>query len=393
MGSKNIYLIALFLSFNALVVSGQGRSDFSSIDSLTYKYYLDGNWKKLIITGKEALNSGIDYKFLRQRLGYAYYIKGDYLDARKHLLKALEYDSFNPFTLEYLYYSSLLSGKGEYSGRLIKKLEPELKKKLSIAAPGLISAIDLEYNFKYSGSVLRSNPQYFRLGLYSRLGASSSLYQSFSKYSQNLKILEKGSLNTYSSKQPEYYGILNINAPSRLIIRTGYHFISTTSGNLSERSNLFILSVSPDFNRFVIDITASMLYYKGTSVFQATLEPGYVFPGSSGFYLKSGVSFMTENGNARFIYNPVAGMRLIRWLWLEGNITSGDMDRYNDYKGLYVYNSYDPIVLRAGGTLKLYIGKKTTMWFNYSYEKKEFYENRSYNYKQFSYLGGIKWEL
>jgi hypothetical protein len=102
---------------------------------------------------------------------------------------------------------------------------------------------------------------------------------------------------------------------------------------------------------------------------------------------------MTENGNARFIYNPVAGMRLLRWLWLEGNFTSGDMDGYNDYKGLYVYNSYDPIVFRAGGTLKLYIGKKTTMWFNYSYEKKEFYENRSYNYKQFSYLGGIKWEL
>lgn len=393
MGSTNKYLIAAFLSFFTFLAYGQDKTGFTIVDSLTYRYYLDGNWNKLISTGKRAIDSGIDYKFLRQRLGYAFFIKGDYNAARRHLVKALEYDSHNPFTLEYLYYSYLLSGKESYSGSWKKNIDPGLQKKIGVRGNRLISALDLEYNFKYSGSVLRSNPNYFRIGLYSRPGARISLYQSFSKYIQKVRVLEKGSLNTYLTEQPEYYGILSINAAQKLIIRTGYHYLSTRSGSLSKKGNLFVLSLSPDLYRFALDMNGTALFYNETSVYQVTAEPGYTFPGRSGFYLKSGLSWISENGSVRFVYNPAAGVKVFKNLWLEGNVSAGDMDRYNDYKGLYVYNSYDPLVFRAGGIIQLFIGKKTAIWLNYSYEKKEFFEDRSYNYKQYSYLGGIKWEL
>lgn len=393
MGPKNRYLISILLFSFTLLASGQENPGFLVTDSLTYRYYLDGDWKNLIRTGKNAIQSGIDYKFLRQRLGYAYYVKGDYNEARRHFMKALDYDSYNPFTLEYLYYSYLLSGKVEYAGRWIKHFTPEMKKNITVPSNKLISAIDLEYNFKYSGSVLRSNPTYYRIGIDSKLSAGISLYQSFSKYNQKVKVLEKGSLIPYLTEQPEYYGILNINAGSRLMIRAGYHYISTSSGRLMNKGNLIILSASPDFNRFTIDLSSSLFSYKNSTLYQATLEPGFVFPGRAQCYVKSALSLLSDRGLVHIVYNPSAGIKVFRNLWFEGNYAAGDMDRYNDFKGLYVYNSYDPLILRVGGTLQCYIGKKTTLWLNYSLEKKEYFEDRSHSYKQFSYLGGIKWEL
>jgi len=51
------------------------------VDSLTYNYYLNGNWNELITLGKQATNDSIDFKYLQQRMGYAYFVKGNYFAA------------------------------------------------------------------------------------------------------------------------------------------------------------------------------------------------------------------------------------------------------------------------------------------------------------------------
>ena len=51
------------------------------------------------------------------------------------------------------------------------------------------------------------------------------------------------------------------------------------------------------------------------------------------------------------------------------------------------------MVFRSGITTYIPIGRKITLWANFSYEKKEYYESNLYYYNQFSYLGGLKWKL
>jgi tetratricopeptide (TPR) repeat protein len=108
MGSKFKYLVIVlsFFFFN-FAVKAQIDIDFQSIDSLTYRYYKSGDWNNLINLGNKAIEHGIDYKYLRQRLGLAFFSNGDYFEARKHFEKALSFDSFDTFTLVYLYYTYL----------------------------------------------------------------------------------------------------------------------------------------------------------------------------------------------------------------------------------------------------------------------------------------------
>ncbi len=392
MGTKNKYLIIIILLLPVLV-HAQDKPDFISIDSTTFKYYNSGNWNKLIEAGKNAIAYGVDYKFLRQRLGYAYFSKGNYFESRAHFEKALTYDSYDYFTLEYLYYSYLKTGKEEYSGIVASKLNSDLKNKLTLSPFKPVESIEFEYNYKFSGTILRSNPQYYRIGIYTKLGYRLSLYQSFSKYVQDLRLQQTGVTANISVRQPEYFAQINWNASGKLILRAAYHFINTNSGNLLQKGNLFLLAAAPDFNRLTLETYGSLLDIEGNLFYQAGLQAGYVFRGRMDFYIKGKASFLQQSGSRNFIYNPKAGLKVFKRTWFEGSTTFGRMDGYNDFNGLYVYNSYDPVISRSGGTLFHYFGENIIIWLNFTFEKKEFYENNSFRYNQFSYLGGIKWKL
>jgi hypothetical protein len=69
------------------------------------------------------------------------------------------------------------------------------------------------------------------------------------------------------------------------------------------------------------------------------------------------------------------------------------MTEYNDFDGLYIYNTYDPMIFRSGVTAYLPLNRNITLWTNFSYESKEYLELSSFHYNQFSYMGGIKWKL
>ena len=83
MGAKAKYIIIMLLTAQ-MALKAQSRLDYGYVDSVTYSCYLTGNWDKVIALGSEALNQNIDYKYLRQRIGYAYYSKGDFIKSQKH---------------------------------------------------------------------------------------------------------------------------------------------------------------------------------------------------------------------------------------------------------------------------------------------------------------------
>jgi len=372
----------------------QEHWNYKNVDSLSYRYYNSGEWDKLIRLGNGAFNKNIDFKYLRLRIGYAYYSVGKYYEAKVQFEKALSFDSFDSFGLEYLYYCYLNLGKEEYAANIVRRLN-------SVRATGWtpgfhpqfkpIESIDLEYNYKYSGSQSRSNPQYYRLGVSTRLDYGLTLYQSFSNYNQTIMLMSDNAV--ILDKQPEYYALLNWTASNHLLFKVAYHYINSASGTLVNNGNLFLLAVSPQLNRFTLEAYTSALYLQQESIYQGGAQFGYVFPGRLNFYLNGTLSGEFQSNNNRIIYNQKAGLKVSKNIWLEANSTFGKLTDYNDYDALYVYNSFDPITFRSGATLFIYMGKKITFWVNYSIEQKEYNENVNLHYNQFSYLGGLRWKL
>jgi hypothetical protein len=391
MGSKDKYLILLLLF--PLIATAQEKSDFRSVDSLTYSYYISGDWNRLVKTGKQSISSGIDYKFLRQRLGFAYFSKGDFYNAGMNFEKALNFDSYDQFTLEYLYYSLLNSGREQYSASIPDKLDPQLRSKMKIIRFSPITSIEAEFDYKFSQSALRSDPRYFRAGIGSKLGYRISLYQSFSNYN-TLYIFRQYGRDVYSGiQQRGYFASVGWNISRHILLKGAYHFLHTSAALSQYNGNLFLFAIAPDFNRFSFEAHGSLFNSGNSTVYQAGLSAALVFPVRSELYIKGNASYISREDGSNFVYNPSAGLRLWKGAWLEAGMTTGNMDRYNDFNGLYVYNTYDPVVFRYGATFTYYLGKHASFWVNYSYESKEYNEDRTYSYNQFSYLGGFKWKM
>jgi hypothetical protein len=392
MGKKIRYTLIILL-FTAASVSAQSNLNYQYIDSLTYKYYTDKDWDKLISAGKEAVDSGIDYKYLRQRLGVAYFVKADYLESRKHFKVAESFDSYDPFNIEYLYYTYLNTVHGDYSWYYASKLPDDVKSTLNIKQIRLVESLDLEYNFKYAASELRGNPQYARIGISSRPFLRMGVYQMLAKFNQDLTVFENHGNTSISNIQSEYYALLKFNLSSAVILKSAYHYFNINYSSTKTRADLGFFGLSACLNRFNFDGSVSVLKNEQGYVNQYSVSAGAAFTPKRQIYLISLFSLVDHSETDDIIFSQKAGIQLNKNIWLEANATIGNLIDYNDYDALYLYNSVDATVFKTGITSFLRAGRKISIWANYSYEKKEYYEMGSNFYNQFSYLIGIKWNL
>ncbi|MFZ4463277.1 MAG: hypothetical protein ACOYN5_05490 [Bacteroidales bacterium] len=75
--------------------------DYTSVDSLTYSYFMSNKRTELNKTAKQAIHSGVDYYYLRMRLGMSAYNNRDFCSAEKHFSKALDFNAFDPIAQSY----------------------------------------------------------------------------------------------------------------------------------------------------------------------------------------------------------------------------------------------------------------------------------------------------
>lgn len=377
------FIIGVLLLF-PFVLKAQETLTLAAADSITYQCYLTGDWEKLIETGKLALEQNIDFKHLRQRMGFAYFNKADYYASQKHYEKALEFDEFDPDTREYLYYCGLNTGNIAYARFHAKKLSPESKNRLGMNAFNLISSVDLEYNYKSNNSDNRSNPSYFRAGVYTQTGYRLSFYQSASNYKQTV--------DTTLVKQPDYFVLLNWSISSHTTLSIAYHHLNTSLDGFKYPGNLAFASLSTRINRFVLGVNGSFFRYDVGDFKQIGLLAGVTLPGKSNFYFNSYLSGLIEEASSRLIFAQYVGARVYKSLWAEGTVTLGNIQNYNDHNALYIYNSIDPTLFRTGLSLYWNINKNVTLYGNYLYDTKQV-EQTTNQYIQQSFLGGLIWKL
>jgi hypothetical protein len=388
MGEKRNNLIVLLILWS-FSVTGQDKMSFSYVDSLTYNLYLDGNWSQLIREANSAINAETDYKFLRQRVGYAYFVRGDFYSAERHFRKALEFDSYDQFTLRYLYWSYLNTGKEQYAGYIEKLMLPDLAKALNLSKVKPVRAIDFEISHKFSGSRSRSDASFYRIGIDSKIGSGLNLYQSVSHYSQTIN----DPTISFRILQPSYYAFLSIGVSKNLLLKSAFHYARTSVYGSLYRGRLFMVGIAPDLGRLRFDLNGFISEYYGNTAYQPEFSVSYVFPGRSLFYLSTKMAYIISDLENNRVVGFGTGLKLSKKSWIEHNSVFGKMNLYSDFDGLYIYNSYDPMIMRSGATFTYFINDRINFWINFSLEQKEFFSIASSYYNQYSILGGLKWKI
>lgn len=386
-----LFILICFLGQKSFA---QENLSYTYVDSISYNQYLSGQWDNLIQTGKQAISENIDFKRLRQRIGYAYFIKGDYYASQYQYEKALKFDDTDQDTRLYLYYCGINTGDLSNARYHARFLNEETKTNLNIKSFKLIDAIDLEYNIKTNNDSTRSNPTYKRIGLNSKLGYRLNLYQAFSNYNQSFsKYIELYNLSyNYNSVQNEYFASLNYLISKHTNLTLAYHYINANVDNTYYPGNIFHTQFQTHINRFDIGLSASNFISSIDSSLQIGLHTGYVVPGKMNLYLKNSTYYLNNITGNRIIFSQSIGALVIKKVWAEGNVTLGDLNNYIDKGGLYVYNSLDKTIFRTGLSLFWNTGKKITIFGNYSFDKKT--NNDSFNtYNQHSISGGLIWKF
>ncbi|HRZ98504.1 MAG TPA: hypothetical protein P5084_13185 [Paludibacter sp.] len=381
-------LMILFLLFSTAVYSQQ-TIDYKSIDSITWDYFQKYKWDELIKTGKEAIKNNIDFKYLRQRMGYAYFAKEDYYNAIKQYEKSLEFDSADELSHMYLYYAGLNTGNESMARYHAGKLSKEKRNELKIKIFRPIDAVDFEYNKKFNNNDLRSDPDYLRLGLNTQLGYRLNLYQSVSRYNQITEL-------TTAIEQDEYFGLLSWNILSKTNLSIGYHYVNTKvnteTDSLKYPGNIWIGNINQSFSRLNVALFGSVFTNEFGTTTQLGTQIGVALPGKLKPYLTSSVYNINEIDANRIVFSQKAGLFVFKKLWAEASVTLGNLNNYVDLNGLYFYNSLDQTTFRSGFSLFWYLNPHITVYSNYTYNKKLIIETLN-NYNQHSITGGIVWKI
>jgi hypothetical protein len=346
-----------------------------------------GNWDRLISIGESAIEQQIDYKKLRQRIAYAYFVKADYYAAQVNYEKALAFDPYDDDTRAYLYYCGLNLGNDEYTRYQASKLSPDAQKALKLKGFKIVDALDVELNYKTNTSNERSNSTYWRLGAESQLGYRFKLYQSVSNYRQTVNI------NTLTN-QPDYYAFATALLSKHISLGIAYHYLYTQINSDNFPTNIVYATLSAKVNRFNFGINASVMNNGMGTFKQMGAQAGVSLYGLANVYLNSSFSQITESSGTKNIFSQSIGMQVYKNIWAEANLTLGDIKNYSDNNNLYVYNTLDANNFRAGGTVFWNINSRFTFIGNFTYDTKNIQDrNLNTNYSLYSYTGGLRWKF
>jgi tetratricopeptide (TPR) repeat protein len=383
----------------------QTHSSTATIDSISYQQYLEGDWDGLIATGKLAKNYGIDFMYLQQRLGYAYFARGMYYQSKKHYSNALRYDPQNEITQLYLYYTNLLTGHTQAARRHAGKLSKANQLYIREKAIQLIKSLDAEYSYKqpetfFRENEIRNNAFYRRIGLLTHTGFRASVYNSLSGFQQTVDFYN-------TTNQLEYLGLINIQLGNALTIQGGIRHLGT---RLIMQPDTFFLTgtgyignLHYQWKRMDLSISSHHFSTESLKVSQWGMHWGTGFSGAVPLYFKSSLYRLIETGTnlttgenyvyPHTVFSQTAGfMFWKKKVWAEGSVTLGNQNYFSSNNGLYFHNALDPVTFKTGGLITAYLSNQLSMTIHYGYEKKYLAEYDEYYYQQ-GITGGIQWKF
>jgi len=387
------YIILSVLIFAFLAAHTQ-ENKFAVADSTAENLYNNGNWQQLITYGNQAITDSLDFPGLRFKMGYAYFITGNYKAAITQFNKVLSNDSYDSTARLYAYYCNTYLNNYIGASYHASFLDKEMLGNLKLTPFGLIDA-GFETSIKLPNNTERDNGFYERIGLSNRLSWHLQLEQSAIFFKQNIfrsAYIDYPNQKGTTDNQFEYFVKATFALNKSISFLGSYHYLYTNYRSNTYNSNLGLLGVKY-VSRYLDmqgDVNFGLLINKTLKQYNTKLD---FYPlGNLNLYSTSRGSVLNFSNKDHLIYSQAIGFKLAKKTWLESSATFGNQDDYQDADGLYVYNSIDPTKFKCGETIFYQATAHALLELNYIYEKKtDIY--RSVNYNQSSVTFGISWKF
>ena len=443
---RRVLIVIMIMA--GLKLNGQNAESFRYADSITYSLYLEKNWSDLINAGRQALNDGHDYYYMRMRLGIAYYEKRNYAMSSFQFKKALDFNSGDQVALEYLFYSYLLSDRSWQAWALMNSFFPQNRDRIlkessikrntlslesyisNTETAGIIADADQWFTSPEPGNQIVT--KYFlnsNISAYHQMGTNAGYFHAYTNLvKDNYLHYYDGSysydLDPQRVIQHQYYGSLSFFTSGGWSFSPAIHLFRASYNSIyfaTQGMNVNVLRYNTALNGFYGGLKIS----KAAGFINFSLEAGYVafnavhnmqgslsavlYPfGNSEFYFGGTLSAIkrTEGpGNSPlFAEGALAGFSVARRVWVELSGITGELDNYAGNNGLYIYNSTDILknsllariiipFYKAGLTISGGAGLSTyySNYINFDGQVSSF-SNRI-NYRSINYTGGISWNF
>ena len=427
--------------------------EIEKVDIETYALYNKAKWDRLIDAGNKALDAGIDFYYLRMRIGIAYYNQKNYMSSLKHFKSALDFLPGDAAALEYLYWALVFSGL-EREARVLASEMPE-KTRLSIGVKPEKVVKDLYSEVGYMFNADYKTAPYNNPGSETIIYAEQKPDKSSTYISVNLNIVPFSRMTIFqgynnisinSSKnfvsinnppenfdlktqQNEYYLNVGLYAGKGFTLSGILHYlnagvddvsasVNTTTGGItytksSSTLNNFVTLISIEKStghfKFLLNNSYSNLNYSKQLQNGVTLA---YFPfGNLDLYsvtdliVHSDKPDSVRNNQASYITRGIIrqkfGIKLSPKIWVEAFYLFGNAKNYNEDNAFVVFNSANVMYNRLGINLISPLTPNISLILRYQYYKQDIPElvyNTSSSYeiieKSNSFhkiIGSIKW--
>ena len=410
MYKKITLLLFLFLMMNG--ICAQKKLNTTLVEQQTRAYAGAGDWDGITELGKEALRKGIDFYYLRYRMGVAWYMKKNYHQAAHNLRKAWEQNPGDGLLQEYLYFSLVFSGRemearyfasgisiheknrmGIPDGKLTEKVHVLVDVGSSDDQKGIKNFFPEPTAPDGSRFISRSH-RVFQVGLLHPLSQSLSVYHAYTHAQKDHFVYSLSDGNEVIDPNTrslinQYYlsGIWRLVRDFRLV--TALHYIhltlpgqaqvlpgrpgvplattpATTWGEL-----VGSLALYRDMRYLTVGLSGNFSNLNDGRQRQGDLLLAFYPLGNLSLYTASTFSLQHEtagNGNQteRLVFFQRIGGRLASWLWVEGFLSLGEMNNFVRYDGALVFNAMDMIRQQAGAKTTLTFSPHLAVYVNYT---------------------------
>jgi hypothetical protein len=126
----------------------RSQESYRQTETLTYRLWLDKKWDSLLIAGHRSVANGIDYYYLRTRMGLAYDAKAQSILAAWQYDKALGFNRADSFNIEKRYLALLHSNRPLDARAMESRMSQQQNERLVGKEPILsMLTVDLGYTF------------------------------------------------------------------------------------------------------------------------------------------------------------------------------------------------------------------------------------------------------
>ncbi len=435
MGKQIISILVLW--FVATASAQKIPLSYKHVDSTTYALYLKQDWKLVLEMGKKSQKEGIDFYYLKVRMGIAYFKEGKMLSAIKILEEAYVVNTYDIVVQEYLYWAYRYSGLILESHLFYTKISKEVKDKIQLDLPA-ISVIDFGVlatsNSDYDKMLVSNdndvryfpeNYQLYSLGLNHPFSKRVNFYHRLSVMpisSVQQKILS-GEINNvfFNGNETRYYADVTFALGNRWYFDTYLNLIfgkyddvnsdsqtdlnppgrnsSSLSSSIKYTDYVFggSLTKASYFIRNTVNVSISNLngfnqFQGGYTVSLYPLENILLVPFGS-------VQFQNENKKSNVVYTGGISINTTNFS-ITGYGNTGELNNFVANNASLIYNQSAAALSEFGSTMK-FITEKIDIKIGYSFMKMEdnfVAEDNSilpttFSFNQQNIIGGIIWKL